>query len=568
MAYAWKQVDQILEANRDIYRTQLAKESVRCLHHRNLLDVEPDKALHLTSTVHKRILINDSNGTATPKLRVKESTLPDASQTTNFRKISRTNGKISVLANNEIANASVSGQFQDLLITNLNAIAQPDITAAVARPNQAGSVTNSGTSSTMYTTQNFITGAQSSNEASYPVNTPSMDANIANLSYNIPNDQYNHAANHQNPVNTNELDIDYAQADSLPKLIADVMEPTRAIPRRLDRRIASVHPELQFDKNACKPLLASPHFEEAMYKAVKDISADFILPNIDMVPENSITLLEANPEFIESFMVGLNHEMARELLWREYPTDQRGSFFKQFWEIKDFVNVDGTPADDLEEQLWDISDIARDWEFTSSLGHSSHTAFGNPNAVVLLVRGDLLKKYPNTVIYAQQAGPRLDGTGYPPHELLGVDDSNAIDPVRKYPIYSAQVEPDITFFGFDLTTEDVRSGVTGNDYEHGWYFVLQEREGEVRFGFDIHDTGALPEISDWNEVTWGHVDPSANGIFDPTTANSTLPGTLVTGGPSPTGIDWGKNSADLAYIMYQLPVRVAVHADKMLKNIP
>ena len=31
-------------------------------------------------------------------------------------------------------------------------------------------------------------------------------------------------------------------------------------------------------------------------------------------------------------MVGLNHEFARELLWREYPTDQRGSTFRQFWD--------------------------------------------------------------------------------------------------------------------------------------------------------------------------------------------------------------------------------------------
>lgn len=30
----------------------------------------------------------------------------------------------------------------------------------------------------------------------------------------------------------------------------------------------------------------------------------------------------------KSYMVGLNHEFARELLWREYPTDQRGSYFR------------------------------------------------------------------------------------------------------------------------------------------------------------------------------------------------------------------------------------------------
>ena len=39
-----------------------------------------------------------------------------------------------------------------------------------------------------------------------------------------------------------------------------------------------------------------------------------------------------NPPFIEAYMVGLNHEFARELLWREYPTDQRGPPFRQFWE--------------------------------------------------------------------------------------------------------------------------------------------------------------------------------------------------------------------------------------------
>ena len=31
-------------------------------------------------------------------------------------------------------------------------------------------------------------------------------------------------------------------------------------------------------------------------------------------------------------MAGLNHEMARELLWRGYPTDQRGTVFRRFWD--------------------------------------------------------------------------------------------------------------------------------------------------------------------------------------------------------------------------------------------
>jgi acetoacetyl-CoA synthetase len=30
--------------------------------------------------------------------------------------------------------------------------------------------------------------------------------------------------------------------------------------------------------------------------------------------------------------VGLNHELGRELLWREYPTDERGSYYQEFWD--------------------------------------------------------------------------------------------------------------------------------------------------------------------------------------------------------------------------------------------
>ena len=69
-------------------------------------------------------------------------------------------------------------------------------------------------------------------------------------------------------------------------------------------------------------------------------------PNINLIPPNSITLVETNQRFIESYMVGLNHEFARKLLWREYPTDQRGSYFRQFWDVK------GIEIHDLALEDW------------------------------------------------------------------------------------------------------------------------------------------------------------------------------------------------------------------------
>ena len=49
------------------------------------------------------------------------------------------------------------------------------------------------------------------------------------------------------------------------------------------------------------------------------------------------------------------------------------------------------------------------------------------------------------------------------------------------PLYEAKVDPDIYFFGFDLTRRRRRKGGTGenpND-DPGWFFVIKERPGRA-----------------------------------------------------------------------------------------
>ena len=55
-------------------------------------------------------------------------------------------------------------------------------------------------------------------------------------------------------------------------------------------------------------------------------------------------------------MVGLNYEMSRQLLWNGYPTDQRGSYFRQFWDVSAYVPQPGDPTNptQLAEGLKDI----------------------------------------------------------------------------------------------------------------------------------------------------------------------------------------------------------------------
>ena len=88
-----------------------------------------------------------------------------------------------------------------------------------------------------------------------------------------------------------------------------------------------------------------------MSERLIELAPDFLLPGLDDVPPNTVTLVQPNSRFIEAFMVGLNHEMARELLWREYPTDQRGSYFRQFWDVSGYLPEAGEDLAMLAEKL-------------------------------------------------------------------------------------------------------------------------------------------------------------------------------------------------------------------------
>ena len=60
------------------------------------------------------------------------------------------------------------------------------------------------------------------------------------------------------------------------------------------------------------------------------------------------------------------------------------------------------------------------------------------------------------------------------------------------PLYEAKVDPDIYFFGFDLTVEKAKGGTGENPADDpGWFFVIKERPGEPRFGLD--DAAPVPD---------------------------------------------------------------------------
>ncbi len=356
------------------------------------------------------------------------------------------------------------------------------------------------------------------------------------------------------------------QMDNAVAKLKQALNPAVSIPKRAQFVLKippSVSDSYLRPQKTLVTVMAHPVFAEPMYRALRDISAEFLAPNLGLIPNNTISLMETNQRFIEAYMVGLNDEMGRELLWRQFPTDQRGSYFRQFWDVGDVVTRDpATPAAQREEALLDITKL-HTWERGTPLGtHASRPlpsgAESDESRLVLVVRGDLLKKYPTAVIYAQQAKWGVDEQG---RQVRVLDESNPAQTI-KTPIFKAEIDPDVRFLGFDLTSTVVKGNPDPSVNDPGWFFVIQERPGEPRFGLDDLSDDSPAKPTNWNELAWEHLQGFESlGCVD---FNVNVPDeTGIIDAPD-SQFTWGQNAADMAYIFYQVPVMVAFHAADML----
>ena len=261
-----------------------------------------------------------------------------------------------------------------------------------------------------------------------------------------------------------------------------------------------------------EPIMAAPKFPQPMYESLRDLSQQLLLPGLETVEPNSVLGLETNSRFVEAYMVGLNFEMGRELLWRGYPTDQRGTYFDRFWDSRS----SGGGSDVHPIHSW----------LNRPLGDPETAPAGD--RFVMLIRSSLLRRYPSAVIYAAKA----------------IKPNNVRKPTKspddeEHPVFRGSMQPDVTFFGFDLTVDQVVGTGVGDD--HGYFIVIQEQPGEPRFGFDVG--------TPLNEGT--HLQVSFGAPAGSTTAPN---------------FQWGHNGAHIAAMLRQQPVRIAIHASQFLKK--
>ena len=197
--------------------------------------------------------------------------------------------------------------------------------------------------------------------------------------------------------------------------------------------------------------MAAPEIDVPVYDYLARLDPERFLPGVGEIPDEAITLLETNPRFVEALLVGLNSEMNRELLWRAFPTDQRGTPFRSSGRG---AMAGRRPADPPLAQRRTAGPR------TPAAGRAARSRCSCAGGCCAATR-----------TRRSTRGARTDGV---------LDESAGSRRISASAVFAGVLGADIVFVGFDLTDADLTAG-------DGWFFVLQEQPTEPRFGFDELD---------------------------------------------------------------------------------
>jgi hypothetical protein len=529
MASAWQQAGEIQRANQRIRQLQMSLVVGASLETRHFSKLADEAMLRLCAPVLSRIGLSAAPGTETMLAKVRTTTIPVQALTPAMRRIGRERGPLT----RRVVAQGGTRFSRGTWVATLEAG-----TAGLPAPSTFDLTTMTAVSQHMAPPGNFraytdVTGSAIANWGGMPWFLVRAEGEPVPIEFSFShgpaaNDSpsaraFRKAAvqhltrvdsgrsttmpSHIPPVQVSTIRGTLSQQTQPQQTIAGLAQgfvsvgskPLRPSPPVAIGAHAAPAPGTGLDT-----VMWAPSFPQPMYEPLRDLSQELLLPGLDAVETDRVLGLETNRRFIESFLVGLNVEMGRKLLWRGFPTDQLGTYFDQFW---------GGGAD--------IPPL-HDWG-ARTLGEAP-TPREN---FVMLMRSALLRRYPNAIIYLTPALARSAGR------------TPSADPAdEKLPVFSGAAEPDINFVGFDVPADQVANG--GPDHPQGYYLVIQQHPTEPRFG--------LPERT------------AVGGASHLSIAAGPPAGLPL------NGLQWGLNAAHMAGILRRLPVRLAIHASQFFTS--
>jgi len=335
--------------------------------------------------------------------------------------------------------------------------------------------------------------------------------------------------------------ITMGEAMAAASAIRCAINPDRTVPARLRNRLSLPKNAGYRVEDDFTQLIIAPKFEYPMSELLIELREESFFIGASKVENDTVSMLVTNNKFIEAFMVGLNHEMGREFLWRDFPADYRATYFDVFWN----KGAGGVFSPD-------ILPIA-DWPGNKELGVDPATrAVG----LLLMIKAELLRRIPNAMFFA---APAIAGNG-----KLEFDPDESS---RQYPMFSGELSGGTVYFAFKLTRAEALD-------KNGWFFVFQENPTAPRFGFNEplpHMEGkSAKDVETWSLLDWKMVDMK-NGYADLLNDKVNTSGLKDMKKKDMEGINgtvrtWGSSPSETAYITLRRPVRVAIHASKFLTD--
>jgi hypothetical protein len=295
-----------------------------------------------------------------------------------------------------------------------------------------------------------------------------------------------------------------------------------------------------------EPIRPEPALDFPILEALAEISPGLVSPALSSMKPNSLTLLELDRPFCEALMVGANHELVRELIWRKYPgrlnmTPLRNLFPRQ-------ALVGETKPEDDTQPLASWAGVAG-------------THMTDSVKSLLLLRTDLFQLFPQTVMYVFPA-------------VWAGDNERVLGSARHFEPVHARVRgrlpPDAMYLGYPLDASELRGTASkpahvspGSDVSAGYYLVFHGPTAQDSFGFDSPQ-GASAEapvtaLQKWDDLAWTHVGWQADR------PNISLAGaTLERPVHAEPTLVLGRDSASLAAIMASRSLTVAIHLSDLI----
>lgn len=326
----------------------------------------------------------------------------------------------------------------------------------------------------------------------------------------------------------------------LAKHLVEALNPVVATGARMADRISGG------TTDPLEPIRPEPALDFALLEALAEISPGLVSPALSSMKPNSLTLLELDRPFCEALMVGANHELVRELIWRKYPGRLNMTPLRNLFPRQALVG-ESKPEDDTQPlALW-----------TGVAG--AHVTDSVKS--ILLLRTDLFQLFPKTVMYVFPAV--WSGNN---KRVLG--SASHFEPVHAR--VRGRLPPDAMYLGYPLdasalrgTTSKPAHVATGSNVSAGYFLVFHGPTAQDSFGFDSPQGPSAQKpanaLQKWDDLAWTHVGWQADR------PNISLAGAALERpvNAEPTLV-LGRDSASLAAIMASRSLTVAIHLSDLI----